>query len=108
MKIKEKRSLRKCINENCRNCIYDEQAKGTWRQQVTLCTVESCAMYPVRPITDAPIPESVLDYYLVTDAERARYARSRHLQGRFNEHKEGRQYRRRTQDFKSLEKGQKA
>jgi len=94
MTVKKPRSLRKCIDENCRNCIYDEQAKGTWRQQVTLCTVESCAMYPVRPITKATIPDNVLDYYLVIDTERARYARSRHLKGPLSEHNEGIDYRR--------------
>ena len=58
-------SLRKCINEKCRDCIYDSIVSGTWRQQVTLCSVKSCALYDVRPKSTRPIPESVLSYYRV-------------------------------------------
>jgi len=58
-------SLRKCINEKCRDCIYDSIVPGTWRQQVTLCSVKSCALYDVRPKSTRPIPESVLSYYRV-------------------------------------------
>jgi len=51
--IKTKISLRKVINQHCKDCIYDPQAKGegSWRQQVTMCTVSECALYPVRPRT---------------------------------------------------------
>ena len=62
-------SLRKCINEKCRDCIYDSFAPGTWRQQVSLCSVKSCALYDVRPKSTRPIPESVLSYYGVSLAE---------------------------------------
>ena len=85
-------SLRKCVNDNCRPCIYDPQAAGTWRQQVTLCAVKNCALYPVRPMTKAPIPESVLDYYRVIRAERALYRLSRPLEGAFTEHNESEVY----------------
>ena len=56
-------SLRKAINQHCKDCVYDEIAAGTWRQQVTLCGVKSCALYDVRPKSTHPIPESVLSYY---------------------------------------------
>ena len=56
-------SLRKAINQNCKSCAYDDLAAGTWRQQVTLCSVKSCALYDVRPKSTRPIPESVLSYY---------------------------------------------
>jgi hypothetical protein len=56
-------SLRKAINQNCKDCVYDEIAAGTWRQQVTLCSAKSCALYAVRPKSTRPIPESVLSYY---------------------------------------------
>jgi len=59
-------SLRKAINKNCKNCIYDDLAAGTWRQQVFLCSVKSCALYDVRPKPTRPIPESVLSYYGVS------------------------------------------
>ena len=56
-------SLRKGIDLHCKNCVYDHLAVGTWRQQVTLCSVKSCALYDVRPKSTRPIPESVLSYY---------------------------------------------
>lgn len=59
-------SLRKSINLNCKNCTFDNLAAGTWRQQVTLCSVISCALYDVRPKTSSPIPKSVLSYYGVS------------------------------------------
>ena len=46
-------SLRSAINVTCRDCIYDEHAKGegTWRQQVEKCTVSKCGLYQVRPVS---------------------------------------------------------
>ncbi len=66
-------SLRKSIDAHCKSCVYDKQAAGTWRQQVTLCPVRECSLYPVRPTTKENIAESVLDYYGITGAETARY-----------------------------------
>lgn len=94
MKIEKRLSLRKRIDEKCKTCTYDRKAAGTWRQQVTLCPIADCALYSVRPTTNAPIPDSVLHYYLVADAGRARYARSRHQEGLLSEHNEGIEYRR--------------
>jgi hypothetical protein len=62
-------SLRKCIIKKCLDCIYDTSAPGTWRQQVFLCRVKSCALYDVRPKSTHPIPESVLSYYGVSLTE---------------------------------------
>ena len=42
-------SLRKAVDSNCKQCIYDNLAPGTWRQQVTLCTVIKCPLWDVRP-----------------------------------------------------------
>ena len=86
--MNKKPSLRRCINDHCISCVYDERAAGTWRQQVTLCTINGCALYSVRPVTKAPIPESVLDYYLVSGAERALYTLSRPQEGPVTEHNE--------------------
>ena len=44
------KSLRKAINEKCRDCIYDNLAEGTWLKQVELCTCTDCPLYPVRPM----------------------------------------------------------
>lgn len=44
------------INEKCKDCIYDPAVKGTWREQVELCTSEkSCALWPYRPVTMATV-----------------------------------------------------
>ena len=86
MTIENRPSLRKCIDQNCKSCVYDPKAAGTWRQQVALCSVTSCALYPVRPVTKSPIPESVLKYYGVTGPEIAVCGSIRPREGRFNEH----------------------
>ena len=51
--IKGKRSLRSAINQHCKDCVYDDQAKGegTWRQQTEACTVTKCSLYDVRPVS---------------------------------------------------------
>lgn len=42
-------SLRKAINAHCKWCIYDPKSGlGNWRQQVEACTIERCALWPVR------------------------------------------------------------
>jgi hypothetical protein len=46
-------SLRKAINDKCRDCIYDSLARGTWRQQVEGCTIKSCSLWPHRPMSTA-------------------------------------------------------
>lgn len=62
-------SLRERINQNCRDCVVDGLAPGNWRQQVTLCSVKSCALHEIRPKTTQPIPESVLRWYGVNSGE---------------------------------------
>lgn len=45
-------SMRKAINEKCKDCIYDPKSGlGTWRQQTEACTIKSCSLWPVRPIS---------------------------------------------------------
>lgn len=48
-------SLKKCIQEHCKTCTYDASVAGTWREQVENCTVQSCALWPVRPMTMSTI-----------------------------------------------------
>ena len=48
-------SLKKCIEQKCKDCTYDQAAPGTWRDQVEQCTVQNCALWPVRPMTVATI-----------------------------------------------------
>ncbi len=44
-------SLKKCIEAKCKDCTYDHKAPGSWRDQVEQCTVRSCALWEVRPVT---------------------------------------------------------
>ena len=44
-----KGSLRQAINAHCKQCVSDELAGGTWREQVAGCQGVSCPLYPVRP-----------------------------------------------------------
>ena len=48
-------SRTKAINEKCKDCIYDQKAPGTWREQVEACTTRSCALWPYRPISVATV-----------------------------------------------------
>lgn len=58
-------SFRKAINAKCKDCNYDDQAPGTWLQQVTLCSDESCPLWKLRPKSKSSIPESVLSSHVV-------------------------------------------
>jgi len=43
-------SLRRAINEKCKDCIYDPLCGGgNWRQQVSACAIKSCPLWPYRP-----------------------------------------------------------
>lgn len=45
-------SLRAAINDKCKSCGYDTEAgMGAWRQQIEACTVKSCPLWIVRPIS---------------------------------------------------------
>jgi len=48
-----KSGLRPKINAFCIECIYDPYAEGTWRKQVSECTVPTCPLYSVRPLVIA-------------------------------------------------------
>lgn len=43
------KSFRKAVNAKCKDCIYDSCAKGTWREQVQMCTAIDCPLWEVRP-----------------------------------------------------------
>lgn len=62
--------LRKPINDMCKECIYDKHAAGSWRQQVELCSCQTCPLWDVRPKSSGEsIPESVLAYYAVKSGD---------------------------------------
>lgn len=62
-------SLSNAINNKCKDCIYDSKAPGTWRAQVTICSVNSCPLWEVRPKKTRNIPKSVLLSYGIKSAE---------------------------------------
>lgn len=45
-------SLRKAINDKCKDCSYDPLAPGYWARQVAECNVPKCPLYNVRPLPD--------------------------------------------------------
>ena len=47
----------KAIDAKCQDCIYDEYADGTWRQQVEACELTDCALYPYRPKSRSKMPD---------------------------------------------------
>jgi len=46
-------SLKKAIEEKCKDCIYDELDTGSWRTQTEKCTDKECPLWDVRPVTIA-------------------------------------------------------
>lgn len=48
-------SLKKAIEEKCKDCTYDPEAPGTWREQVEACSVKTCPLWEVRPLTVATV-----------------------------------------------------
>lgn len=66
-------AYRKYVDENCKDCGYDSTAMGNWRQQIELCRVFKCPMYPVRPVSSTEIRDSILDYYRIPAEERSRF-----------------------------------
>jgi len=49
-------SRTKAINDKCKDCIYDQKAGGSWREQVEACKSEkTCALWPYRPVSSATI-----------------------------------------------------
>ena len=41
-------SMRKAIDVKCKDCIYDPEVEGGWKQQVWACDMEDCSLWPYR------------------------------------------------------------
>jgi len=39
------------IAAKCKDCIHDPAAAGTWREQATVCTSITCALWNFRPLS---------------------------------------------------------
>jgi hypothetical protein len=48
---KSRGSMRKAIDEKCKDCSYDNLDVGTWRNQVERCPSKKCALWPHRPVS---------------------------------------------------------
>ena len=51
LEAKKRKSMRRAINEYCKECIYDDCSTGNWKQQTGACTVTACPLYEFRPIS---------------------------------------------------------
>ena len=74
------KSLRKAINEMCKDCSYDKYDKGTWRQQVAACTINVCPLHEVRPINEnydnTYLTTELLDHWQIKPEDLDERARS--------------------------------
>ena len=64
-------SLRKAINEKCKDFIYDPiDGNGTWLKQVADCTAFTCPLHTVRP---TPRDRSIKEESLILARERGQF-----------------------------------
>jgi hypothetical protein len=64
-------SLRKAINDKCKDCIYDPLAgTGNWRKQVHSCIDTACPLHPYWPMSvprqkqaKCGVPEALRQYW---------------------------------------------
>ena len=54
----ERLTRQQAINKHCRECLYDPEEVGTWRQQVGACEITTCALHAYRP---RPVKKSDID-----------------------------------------------
>ncbi len=43
--------MRQRINDNCKECCYDNKEVGNWRQQIQACEITRCQFWDIRPIS---------------------------------------------------------
>lgn len=54
-------SRTQAIADKCRECAYDEFARGAWREQVAMCVSVSCPLHAVRPVPRHCVSNGVID-----------------------------------------------
>lgn len=67
-------SIRKAIDNKCKDCIYDDLAGGTWRRQTSACEDKECSLWEYRPLdtaTKAQMKEDMLNK--MSEIERQEY-----------------------------------
>ena len=63
-------SPRQRIAAPCRSCGADPAAPGSWRQQIGLCPVSECALWPLRPLPTRQRPvtaDLLVEYHVPPD-----------------------------------------
>ena len=45
------------IDAKCKDCIYDPEDVGTWRQQVERCELADCSLWQYRPKSRSKMPD---------------------------------------------------
>ena len=72
--------FRKAIDNMCKDCTYDELDKGTWRQQVAACTIKTCPLHSVRPVSaknnTTYLTSELLDHWRIKEEDLDDRARS--------------------------------
>ena len=68
-------SLREAINSKCKDCIFDDQYPGNWKEQVTACSSIDCPLWTVRPVTSGEAPSRLLFEALSEDIAEERVRR---------------------------------
>ena len=53
-------SLKLAIREKCKQCTYDPCSPGTYLKQIESCSVRSCPLWLVRPLTSETIHQNRL------------------------------------------------
>ena len=62
------------IAAKCKECIYDPDEDGTWRQQVKACDITSCPLHQYRPMPYKVRNHAVQpEYKTIRDAVRVGY-----------------------------------
>ena len=62
-------SLRKAINDKCRDCSADSESPGTWKEQIQVCSCTACPLWPVRPVSGGAGPSRLLLDELAEDID---------------------------------------
>jgi len=44
------------IDAKCKDCSYDDQDVGTWRQQIERCDITECSLWEYRPKSRSKMP----------------------------------------------------
>jgi predicted secreted protein len=62
-------SLKSGIEQECKNCTYDQTSDGSWRQQIKGCSGSMCELYGVRPLPIGDKHEVVSSRRKAVDAQ---------------------------------------